>query len=103
MAAMSCRSLLESGSTRLTQRVRLLLDAVSEPETEHELQAAQQPSLSGVAKGILGRCCQPSLNVTVVRRLRIAAAPISLPGSVHDREGNGWASARGGTTLSRTG
>ena len=67
MAAMPCWSLLESGGARLTRRVSLLADAVSVPETEHDIQADRQPSLSGVANGILGWCCQSSPNVAAVR------------------------------------
>jgi len=74
---------------RAVEAASPLADAVSVPETEHELQAARQPSLSGVAKGILGWCCQPSLKVAAVRRLRIASAHISLPGS-----GQGSSSSR---------
>ena len=40
-----------------------------------EVQATQQPSLNGVAKGILGWFCQPSLDVATVRRLSDRGRP----------------------------
>src|SRR6516162_2151021 len=53
-----------------------------------EFHASQQPPLNRVPKGILGWCCQPSLDVAPVRRLRIAAAYIPLPSGVHEVVGH---------------
>ena len=73
MAAMESRSLLEASSA-------------PEPNTSFKLSASHTRVASQT--GFSDRAFKPSLQVVAVRHLRIAAAPTSLPGGVHEQRGN---------------